>query len=183
MMKKILIINPWPPYPLNSGGNQAFFNMVDYMRRYLSVSILLNPHTSGERQAVKELKKIWPDVEFFLFEAGDEEKGYSIKHPLYYKWLKKIQASVARKMRRQLVAHGTQAVEGNEVRRRGTIMNSTFRNFDSQYVDYVAKVSRMGFDIVEAQFYDLLPLVYVLPDDVQTVFVHMNCDTFATRTK
>lgn len=172
MMKKILIINPWPPYPLNSGGNQAFFNMVDYMRRYLSVSILLNPHTSGERQAVKELKKIWPDVEFFLFEAGDEEKGYSIKHPLYYKWLKKIQASVARKMRRQLVAHGTQAVEDNEVRRRGTIMNSTFRNFDSQYVDYVAKVSRMGFDIVETQFYDLLPLVYVLPDDVQTVFVH-----------
>lgn len=60
------------------------------MRRYLSVSILLNPHTSGERQAVKELKKIWPDVEFFLFEAGDEEKGYSIKHPLYYKWLKRF---------------------------------------------------------------------------------------------
>lgn len=172
MMKKILIINPWPPYPLNSGGNQAFFNMVDYMRRYLSVSILLNPHTSGERQAVKELKKIWPDVEFFLFKPGDEERGYSIKHPLYYKWLKKIQASVTRKMRRQLIARDVQAVEEDGIRKRGTVLNSTLEHFDPQYIDYVAQVSRMGFDIVEVQFYGLIPLGYVLPDDVQTVFVH-----------
>lgn len=142
------------------------------MRRYLSVSILLNPHTSGERQAVKELKKIWPDVEFFLFEAGDEEKGYSIKHPLYYKWLKKIQASVTRKMRRQLIARDVQAVEEDGIRKRGTVLNSTLEHFAPQYIDYVAQVSRMGFDIVEVQFYGLIPLGYVLPDDVQTVFVH-----------
>ena len=32
MKKKILFITPYVPYPLNSGGNQAFFHMVDYIR-------------------------------------------------------------------------------------------------------------------------------------------------------
>lgn len=32
MRKKILFIIPYIPYPLDSGGNQAFFNMVEYLR-------------------------------------------------------------------------------------------------------------------------------------------------------
>lgn len=40
-MKKILFIIPYIPYPLDSGGNQAFFNMVNYIRNRMSVSILL----------------------------------------------------------------------------------------------------------------------------------------------
>lgn len=31
-MKKILFILPCVPYPLTAGGNQAFFNMVEYIR-------------------------------------------------------------------------------------------------------------------------------------------------------
>ena len=40
-MKRILFIIPFIPYPLNSGGNQAFFNMVDYIRHKMSVSMIL----------------------------------------------------------------------------------------------------------------------------------------------
>ena len=38
MRKKILFIIPYIPYPLDSGGNQAFFNMVEYLRHKMSVS-------------------------------------------------------------------------------------------------------------------------------------------------
>ena len=37
MRKKILFIIPCIPYPLDSGGNQAFFNMVEYLRDRKSV--------------------------------------------------------------------------------------------------------------------------------------------------
>ena len=47
-MKKILFIIPYIPYPLNSGGNQAFFNMVEYIRKRMSVSVLLYPRTTKE---------------------------------------------------------------------------------------------------------------------------------------
>ena len=42
-MKKILFILPCVPYPLTAGGNQAFFNMVEYIRHKMSVSLLLSP--------------------------------------------------------------------------------------------------------------------------------------------
>ena len=38
MRKKILFIIPYIPYPLDSGGNQAFFNMVEYLRHKTHVS-------------------------------------------------------------------------------------------------------------------------------------------------
>lgn len=43
MRKKILFIIPYIPYPLDSGGNQAFFNMVEYLRHKMAVSVLLYP--------------------------------------------------------------------------------------------------------------------------------------------
>ncbi len=32
MRKEISFIIPYIPYPLDSGGNQAFFNMVEYIQ-------------------------------------------------------------------------------------------------------------------------------------------------------
>ena len=66
MKKKILFITPYVPYPLNSGGNQAFFHMVDYIRSRMSVSILLYPRHSAEMDNVKALQAKWPDVTFHL---------------------------------------------------------------------------------------------------------------------
>ena len=50
MRKKILFIIPYIPYPLDSGGNQAFFNMVEYLRHKMSVSVLLYPETEKRMQ-------------------------------------------------------------------------------------------------------------------------------------
>lgn len=66
MRKKILFIIPYIPYPLDSGGNQAFFNMVEYLRHKMSVSVLLYPETGRRMQDVESLKKIWDNVDFFI---------------------------------------------------------------------------------------------------------------------
>ena len=66
MRKKILFIIPYIPYPLDSGGNQAFFNMVEYLRRKMSVSVLLYPETEKRMQDVESLKKIWDNVDFLF---------------------------------------------------------------------------------------------------------------------
>lgn len=52
MRKKILFIIPYIPYPLDSGGNQAFFNMVEYLRHKMAVSVLLYPETGRRMQDV-----------------------------------------------------------------------------------------------------------------------------------
>lgn len=58
-MKKILYIIPYVPYPLTSGGNQAFFHMIDYLRDKMDISILLYPINKAQESDVEELKKLW----------------------------------------------------------------------------------------------------------------------------
>lgn len=72
-MKKILFIIPYVPYPLNSGGNQAFFNMVEYIKEKMSVSILLYPKTGQDLINIEELKKVWPNVHFFVLKLDDPQ--------------------------------------------------------------------------------------------------------------
>ena len=163
-MKKILFIIPCTPYPLTSGGNQAFFHMVDYLRHKMSVSILLYPK-GKEKEDVEKLRKIWDNVEFFIFTEQMAEP--ETRHPSYYKWLKKIVLSATRKMRRQLLIH-----DKDVVRKDMTFTSSIFEPLPSKYAEYISTVSRSGFDIIQVEFYPLISLGYLLPRDVQTIFVH-----------
>ena len=69
---KILFIIPYIPFPLNSGGNQAFFNMVDYLRHKMDVSILLQVQYASEAYDISKLKEIWDNVTFFVFTKKDD---------------------------------------------------------------------------------------------------------------
>lgn len=163
-MKKILFIIPCIPYPLTTGGNQAFFHMVDYLRCRMSVSILLYPK-GKEKEDVEKLKRIWNNVDFFIFTEQMAEP--ETRHPSYYKWLKKIVLSATRKMRRQLLTYSKDVVC-----RDMTLDSSFFEPLPSKYAEYISTVSRRGFDIIQVEFYPLISLGYLLPENVQTIFVH-----------
>lgn len=59
-MKKILFIIPYIPYPLVSGGNQAFYHMIEYIRYEMEVSILLFPQSKSEKGNIDNLCQIGP---------------------------------------------------------------------------------------------------------------------------
>lgn len=168
-MKKILFIIPYVPYPLNSGGNQAFYNMVEYIRHKMSVSLLLYPNSTEAARGVQALKELWTNVDFYVYtHCFDKTK---VKHPLYYKWLGKAQASITRKMRRQLLAEKRKELGEDMARERSTLFSSAVQ-LDSDYCRFVQQVAGKGFDVIQVEFYELVSLGYWLPDDVQTVFVH-----------
>lgn len=144
-MKKILFIIPCIPYPLTTGGNQAFFHMVDYLRCRMSVSILLYPK-GKEKEDVEKLKRIWNNVDFFIFTEQMAEP--ETRHPSYYKWLKKIALSATRKMRRQLLTYSKDVVC-----RDMTLDSSFFEPLPSKYAEYISTVSRRGFDIIQVICY------------------------------
>ena len=162
-MKKILFIIPYVPYPLNSGGNQAFFNMVEYIKEKMSVSILLYPKTGQDLINIEELKKVWSNVHFFVFKLDDPQ----FRNSLYVSVLQKIKASITRKIRRRLIKQ-----ESDPIREKSLLSQSYYPELPSQYLDYVAKISRSGFDIIQVEFYELLSLGFLLPENVQTIFVH-----------
>lgn len=145
-MKKILFIIPYIPYPLDSGGNQAFFNMVNYIRNRMSVSILLCSKSEEHDKNIVALKKLWANVDFFVYKWPKKKSVHiEVRNPLYYNVLKRVKASVERKMRRQIVNMG---------------------------VDIICQVIKQGYDIIQVEFYELISVGYLLPENVQTIFVH-----------
>lgn len=188
---KILYITPYVPYPLNSGGNQAFFNMVDAARKEHSVSLLLYIHGSNDREAAKQLEKVWPDVSIECFDKKKTTMSgmTSTDMPVFARLQCAIFDSVRRSMERkiercknrhrtftsqQTEKNGNKAAGfslGNFVRKNSTLFKED-NNIDSLFTQRVYEKSRQGYDIVQVEFYEFLPLIYFLPDDVETVFVH-----------
>ena len=66
---RILFILPYIPYPLNSGGNQAVFNMIDRARGVYDISVLFNIRDEAGKHALDALKKVWGDVAFYAYEG------------------------------------------------------------------------------------------------------------------
>lgn len=157
-MKKILFIIPYIPYPIDSGGDQAFFNMVEYIRQYMSVSILLSYRNQRDKDNIEALKKIWTNVEFFMF--NEKAANYPSS---YLKILNKIKNSATRKIRRKI-----RLVKGIQ----STLYDSYKQLLSQSYLEYVAKISRKGFDFIQVEFFELISLGYILPRDTQTIFVH-----------
>ena len=103
----ILILLPYIPYPLDSGGNSAVFHMIDHYRGEHRITVVFDvrghgffPHLQADKlKAVAQLRRLWPDVEFCLYE-GDEEVRWFSPRNLYCKTLRFLRDSFGRKYKR-----------------------------------------------------------------------------------
>lgn len=164
------------PYPLNSGGNQAFFNMVEYVRHRMAVSLLLYPKSEAALVDIESLRGLWPNVTFYIYYKYEDKP--KVKHPRYKKWSTKVRRWFNIKTYTPLSSsknnlHTNFPKEENDFARKNSTL---FRSYniipDSDYCKYVQMIVKEGFDIVQVEFYELISLSFWLPEDVQTVFVH-----------
>lgn len=171
---KLLFILP-VPYPLNSGGNQAVYAMIDSIRKDHEVSLLFEVN-SHLKSVVNDLRERWDNVVFYEYYQKDCDVPYSELYQfaftkpsgLYYRFLSAASRSVNRKKRR-LEKAGAQDVDFVRVH---SALYEQFGVFKVGFLEYVYKVARNGFDLVQVEFFQYLPLIYLLPEDVITVFVH-----------
>lgn len=63
--KKILITTSVFPYPLNSGGAQAQYHMINALRKHMQISFA---YVSTNIENESALKKEWPDVNFYPYQ-------------------------------------------------------------------------------------------------------------------
>lgn len=187
---KILFILPWVPYPLDSGGNQAFFNMLNTIRKEHSVSLVTYSHSSMEKKMAQELQSVWPDVDIECYSDHKSSipanirlsKGDQRKCEFYSYIERSMQRKKARILRRYEMTQdadysnnqpntSTEFTIGGFVKENSTLYRNT-TDLNPNFLDFIYKKSREGFDMVQVEFYEYLPLVYVLPENVRKVFVH-----------
>ncbi len=186
---KILYIIPYIPYPLQSGGNQAFFNFANETRKEHEVSLLLNIRNGIDKKNASELKKIWPDVTIYEYEKANkpEAQDVTLLMPkrvrrnirLFDKVKRSMERKIARRYNKYCAAAASNATADNKdafdigenVRKHSTLYNKVC-DFDDAYLDFVHDICRTGFDVIQTEFFECLPLVYLMPNDVRKVFVH-----------
>jgi glycosyltransferase involved in cell wall biosynthesis len=160
----LLIITPYIPYPLHSGGNRVQFNMIDGLRKHIDISLLLPVRSTADRRNVDRLKSRWPDVSFYLYDDATPAS----KPSRYHQLLLSLRASIDRKINRLL----RKEKAGDPVRAHASLSAGCCRPHDESFVNFVYRTAAKGFDIVQIEFVEWLDLVYALPQDAMKVFLH-----------
>lgn len=182
---KLLYIVPYVPYPLNSGGNQAYFTLTDCVRKKHELSILLYAHNKEDLDNINALKILWKEVRFYVYDENQKEKksredaeGLFANMTWQDRTSCRFFLSVAQSMRRKILRRQIRYVSKQKcsttedlVRTRSTLF-ATNEDLNADFCKYVQKISAIGFDVIQIEFYEYLPLVYLLPPETKKVFVH-----------
>lgn len=182
---KILFILPYIPYPLNSGGNQATFNMINKVRNLHEVSLLLHISTEKDEENAKGLQEVWKNVQFFLYRQPRSKKRKLPDNSPYpnsflFRTFDFIHRSMERKMIRRINKFEQRLIkdtpqenmaEEHDFIRNNSCLNKNVLDLPKDYLNFVYKTSRAGFDMIQVEFYEYLPLIYVLPETTVKAFV------------
>lgn len=178
---KILFVLSYVPYPLNTGGNQATYNMLERIRKGHEVSVLFFIGSKSDKHNLERLKKIWDNITFYYCVSSyikDVEKN---NHPntFSYRFYDSVRRSMERKLARRMRKFMINTLKNDSKNEYDFVhnnarINSSFKNIDSlpdDYLELLWSVSRQGFDVIQIEFFESLPLVYLLPDNVVKVYV------------
>ena len=165
--KNILIIPPFNPYPLISGGHQAVFNGIAILKEianvYLMISITESQYKKG---TYKELQRALPFVTILPY--IDPCSRHTIKW--YWKVLwNKIYETMPR-LFLPVRENGNGALE-NESLKNGIL--DPIYSIDETMATWINQiVQKYKIDIVQTEMIPNLRIIEHLPKSIKTIFVH-----------
>lgn len=157
MKKKLLIISPYLPYPLSHGGAVAQYFFLENLNSLYDISFLCEINSTQEKNDGQYLIKCFPKITFLFFEnytVSKVEKHESlwirfkvIIHKLLSGW--------------KLLPTSMMAKELYSIP-----FNENFGKFiTEQFIDN-------NFDIVQLEFFGILPYVDFIPKNIYSIFIH-----------
>ncbi len=151
----ITIITNVFPYPLNSGGAQAQFNMIDVLRKKHNISIIFTEDGSNKLSAMRSLKRIWPKVRFFPFRYVRQ-----MCYPLFLK------DKAVRAFKLKFMYDNPRFQVERALKPYGVYFSRDFSAFINRVI------CETKADIVQAEFFPCLGVVECLPSNVKKIFIH-----------
>lgn len=151
----ILIITPVFPYPLNSGGAQAQFNMIEKMRDKYSITLLYIQKSIKDNKKEKELQKIWPNVKIVSYKYSWQLLSWTF---LYNKAVRAFKILFFEKKRHFIVERALKPY-------------GIF--YTDKLIRFVHKsIINCAPDIIQMEFYPCLHMVKFLPANIRRIFIH-----------
>ena len=171
---KILVSLPYIPYPLNTGGNQAVFTMLDAMRKEHKLTLAIRSKPCKDS---RDLEKALPGVNIIMLPIRSRLEFPRLGFKgLRFRLIRYIASSFTRKYLRYINKHSADDLLSPQTGRRRSprfIGKNAPPMDDSLYFETVAQIAVDGhYDLVQGEFYQNVPLAYYIPKDIKTVFVH-----------
>lgn len=156
-MKKILVILPRVPYPLNSGGNIGTFNMLKAIESSFEVHIWF---------MIREGKKFIREVEAFRNALGG---AFNIHYTIKKKGFNKATSyTVHEKIDKFMLRNDLQEQHNRKIWGRDVNTLYTLENFQAINEIIIAE----GIGVVQIEYNAAINFVYALPKHVKKVFIH-----------
>lgn len=149
-MKKIFVITPWIPYPLNSGGSQGTFNTLSVLCKHYDVTVCILADTHGDD--FKMLTMQLPNVKFIQIPIRDNS-CYGLFKRLFHRLSVKL-------------------FKNNRIFK----IDQMYSKFDFITSYLICQIDGYlkdnHFDLIQVEYYEALPIVCALPTHVKKLFVH-----------
>lgn len=147
--ENVLIVTPYFPYPITSGGAQAQFHMIDHLRKQCQITLAYIPTRDGNDKVLQEM---WSEVKFCPFEVLRET------------WLMRKKRQLTRLLGLNSVKDGMEILNPALVHSFEGGVNYRFLNF----LEEIIRTSKIN--IVQFEFAEFLNMAFAFPD-VKRVFV------------
>ena len=156
MMKKILILLPWLPYPLDSGGNQGVFHMIKAMLSAYEVHLWFLVDISVNKDLLEKFANALDHKLIIHYTIKKPGLNIATLRGIHYKVCKLL-------LRHDSTFNSNQILWGKET--------------SSRFDDYILSdingiIEKYSIDIVQVEFFPVIDYVYCLPSDVKKIFVH-----------
>ena len=151
----IVILTIILPYPLDSGGAQAQYNMIDCLRHKHNITLVFPENGMNSMGAMNELKRRWPEVDFRPYRYVRQ-----LMNPSFL--TSKIKRAIKKKF-----------FQGNDRFMVEWMLTPYGYPVDSRFTRFMKNIiTEKQADVVQVEFYPYLNFVHKLPRDVRKVFIH-----------
>lgn len=157
--KNVLIILPFNPYPLISGGHQAIFNGISILENIANVFLMVNTTESQYKKgALDELKQALPFATVIPFVDPASKHNFS----WYCKVLfNKLTSFLPKKK-----------CETTQKEAKKTILDPIWDIYEDKHKLVFNVIKKYNIDIVQVEMLPDLSLIKYIPKSVETIFVH-----------
>jgi len=157
------------PYPPNDGGTLCTFGLIDYLRKFHDIQILLISASIKDKDNIEALIKKWPDVTIHRVDLFKENK-----HPVKRKFLDFIKNTIkeAYQLANSLT---TKSIPAEDVYSRyDTNYSLPFAPHPEPFVKKLsAIINENKFHIIQAESTSMLNLVNLFPPGVKKIYLQI----------
>lgn len=151
----ITIITPVFPYPLNSGGAQAQYNMIDMLRKKHNITLIYIQKSNNDNANEIKLKEIWPDVNIVSYKFSKQ----LLSPTFLYNKAKRAFDLIFRKNNKHFFVE-------RALKPYGVFYTKSLIKFIND------NIRKYNTDIIQVEFYPCLGLINYLPKNIKRVFIH-----------